>query len=120
GKVFINTIEASRADGGRHLVAGDVVRVWHDRPGSSRRRGPSRAGDLDIAYEDSAIIVVNKPAGLLTVPLPVRSEAGSVQERLEHAWRAQGKRKPFVVHRIDRDTSGLVLFAKHARAQQAL
>jgi 23S rRNA pseudouridine1911/1915/1917 synthase len=64
--------------------------------------------------------VVNKPPGLLAVPLPERSGAGSVQDALVGHLRSKGKRRPFVVHRIDRDTSGLVVFAKHADAQGRL
>jgi 23S rRNA pseudouridine1911/1915/1917 synthase len=81
-----------------------------------------RRDDLDIVFEDKSLIVINKPAGLLTVPLPLeRSHGGpSVYDRLAERLRAQGKRRPHVVHRIDRDTSGLVLFAKNQRTQQLL
>lgn len=75
---------------------------------------------LEIVYEDQALIVVNKPAGLLVVPLARRRDAPSVQEQLTSYLRPRGKRKPLVVHRIDRDTSGLVLFAKRADVQQRL
>jgi len=57
---------------------------------------------------------------MLAVPLERKIEAPSVFEQLVHHFRSHGKRKPLVVHRIDRDTSGLVVFAKHARAQQTL
>src|SRR4051794_29178698 len=71
GKVFINDAEAAADASGRALAAGDVVRVWMDRPGSARRRSHRPAGDngVQIVFEDDALIVVNKPAGLLTVPL---------------------------------------------------
>jgi len=65
------------------------------------------------------LVVVNKSAGLLSVPLPRKQEAPSVYDRLERYLRPQ-RRRPFVVHRIDRDTSGLVVFAKDPRTQQAL
>ena len=81
------------------------------------RPGPK---DLTVVYEDRAMIVINKPAGLLTVPLDRRSEAASVEELLVGYLRSRGKRRPFVVHRIDRDTSGLVLFAVRGDAQQRL
>ena len=77
-----------------------------------------RAG-LDIVYEDRVLIVVNKEAGLLSVPLPRRQDAPSVYGLLERYLRPR-RRRPFVVHRIDRDTSGLVVFAKDPRTQQAL
>ena len=121
GKVFLNEVECTVSDAATRLVAGDVVRVWMDRPGSaSRRPGPYKAGALDILYEDDALIVLNKPAGLLSVPLERRSQSPSIVTLLEDYFRSSGKRKPFVVHRIDLDTSGLVLFAKTSLAQQRL
>ena len=121
GKVFVNDIEVSLRDAARALAAGETVRLWQDRPGSSRpvsSRG--RTGDLDIVFEDAALLVLNKPAGLLSVPLERKLGASSVYDQLEDYFRSHGKRKPLVVHRIDRDTSGLVVFAKDARAQAAL
>ena len=121
GKIFVNGAEAGRAAAGSLLRCGDVVRVWMDRPGSARRqRGPTDAGDLEILHEDDLLLVVNKPAGLLAVPLERKSEAASAYEYLETHLRPHGKRRPLVVHRIDRDTSGLVVFAKTLRAQEQL
>ena len=121
GKVFVNDQEAGLADAATRLAAGDRVRLWTDRPGSARAKPRERrVEDISILYEDDALLVVNKPAGLLAVPLERRADAPSVFDRLEDHFRSHGKRKPLVVHRIDRDTSGLVVFAKHARAQQAL
>ena len=118
GKVFLNEVESGIADAGVKLVAGDVVRLWMDRPGSaSRQPGPFKKGALDILYEDDALIVLNKPAGLLSVPLERRSQSPSIVTLLEDYFRSSRKRKPFVVHRIDLDTSGLVVFAKTALAQ---
>src|SRR4029434_4376081 len=109
------------AEASRPLRAGDVVRVWMDRPGSARRRtGPFESRQLQIVFEDELLIVVNKPAGLLSVPLPNRDRTPSVFTLLEDHLRGHRHRRPFIVHRIDRDTSGLVLFAKTLRAQEAL
>jgi len=119
-KVFLNDVEASREDAARRLAAGDVVSLWIDRPGTARKTsGVARCG-LRIVYEDDALVVVDKDAGLLTVPLERREDAPSVYEAIEEHLRSRGKRKPFVVHRIDRDTSGLVVFAKSAGAQAHL
>jgi 23S rRNA pseudouridine1911/1915/1917 synthase len=120
GKVFINGVEAAAGAGSTRLGPGDRIRVWMDRPGSSRSRTPSRAGDLHILFEDEEIIVLDKPAGLLAVPLERKEHADSVVDQLVTHLRPQGKRKPLVVHRIDRDTSGLVVFAKTTTAQRAL
>ena len=121
GKVYVNDVEATLADAARRLAPEDVVRLWLDRPGSAKRRprtGP--AGDLDVIFEDDWVIAVNKPAGLLTVPLERSPEAPSVYDQIEQRFRSHGKRRPFPVHRIDQDTSGLVVFAKTASGQQAL
>lgn len=121
GKVYVNTVEVSLTDAARKLVAGDVVRVWMDRPGSARRKprtGP--VGELDIIFEDDVLLVVNKPAGILSVPLERKTELPSVYEQIEDRFRSHGKRRPFIVHRIDQDTSGLVVFAKDAESQRRL
>jgi 23S rRNA pseudouridine1911/1915/1917 synthase len=98
-----------------------VVRVWEDRPGSAKRRAsPYTSGDLHILYEDEHLIVLNKPPGLLAVPLEKRGEETSIYDQIVDHLRSHGKRKPFVVHRIDRDTSGVVLFAKDPHAGAAL
>src|SRR5262245_10304303 len=121
GKVFVNDSEVSPTDAGRRLATGDVVRVWADRPGSSRRRGlTGQVGELDVVYDDDVLIVVNKPAGILTVPLERRPDAPSVFAQIEDRLRPYGRRRPFPVHRIDHDTSGLVVFAKDAAAQRIL
>jgi 23S rRNA pseudouridine1911/1915/1917 synthase len=121
GKVFLNDVEVGLPDASRRLREGDIVRVWMDRPGSSKRRtGPFEFGQLQILFEDDALLVVNKPAGLLSVPLPHGDPTPSVFAMLEEHLRGHRHRRPLVVHRIDRDTSGLVLFAKTSGAQEAL
>ncbi len=122
GKVFVNDDEAGRADAARRLESGDRVRVWMDRPGSAKVRtaGPQSAGDVEIVFEDALLVVVNKPAGLLSVPLERKSAAPSAFDRIERHLRPSGKKRPLVVHRIDQDTSGLVVFAKEPDAQTRL
>lgn len=103
------------------LSPGDLVRVWMDRPGTAKR--PASLGDdrdLPILYEDDEIIVLNKPAGVLAVPLERQGDARSVFDDLKQYLRIRRKLRPFVVHRIDRDTSGLVLFARTPAARQHL
>jgi 23S rRNA pseudouridine1911/1915/1917 synthase len=121
GKVFINDEEASTADAARRLSALDRIRVWMDRPGSAKRRpGPHQADDLDILYEDDDLIAVNKPPGLLSVPLERKAGEESVFDQIDRHLRSHRARRPFTVHRIDRDTSGVVAFAKHAAAHAVL
>jgi 23S rRNA pseudouridine1911/1915/1917 synthase len=73
-----------------------------------------------VIYEDEWLLVVNKPAGLLSVPLERRSDVPSIYDQVEDRFRSHGKRRPFVVHRIDQDTSGLVVFAKDPQTQSRL
>ncbi len=86
------------------------------RAGAWRRR----SRDLRIVYEDDVLMVLDKPAGLLAVPLERRGGAPSIYDQVMEHLRPHGKRRPLVVHRIDRDTSGLVVFAKDAVAQGRL
>ena len=121
GKVFVNDHEASLADAGRRLAVADDVRVWQNRPGSAKRKSAvGRTADLDVVYEDEDLVVVNKPAGVLTVPLDRHPGVPSVYGQIVERLRSHSKRKPFVVHRIDQDTSGLVLFARTPQAQSHL
>src|SRR4051812_23600598 len=121
GKIFLNDAEATPRDARFKLKIGDAVRLWMDRPGSSRKisQRPPRAGELPIVYEDEALIVVNKPAGLLTVPLPRREEAAAVEDGLVRHLRSK-KGRLLVVPGIARDTWGLVMFAPGADAQARL
>ena len=123
GKVFVNDREMTLADAAARVAAGDIVRLWMDRPGTAKRRSSlGDLRDLPVVYEDDLLIVLNKSAGLLAVPLPLerRNDAPSVFEDLKIYLRQRARRRPFVVHRIDRDTSGLVLFAKTEGAQLTL
>jgi 23S rRNA pseudouridine1911/1915/1917 synthase len=76
-----------------------------------------------IAFEDGHVIIVEKPSGVSTVPYE-RKETGTAMDLVRAAWRQAGKRATttplYVVHRIDKDTSGLVCFAKTRLAERAL
>ena len=121
GKVYLNGAECTLRDASRALAAGDEVRLWMDRPGSARARPRTgQIGDLAIVFEDDDLIVVNKPPGVLSVPLERNPGVPSVYAQIEEKLRPHGKRRPFAVHRIDQDTSGLVVFAKTIAAQEHL
>jgi len=121
GRIYVNEIETTLADASLRLTAGVVIGIWMDKPGTARTpRRAVNAGALRIVYEDDAFIVLDKPAGLLSVPLDQRDAAPSAFEHVEDHLRSHGKKRPLVVHRIDQDTSGLVVFAKDARAQDDL
>src|SRR5260370_35278158 len=70
GRIFLNDREATIAVAARRLSAGDVFRLWADRPGSAKKKpvvGPDR--DLPIAYEDATLGVLSNPAGVLATPV---------------------------------------------------
>lgn len=78
---------------------------------------------IEILYQDQWIVVINKPSGLLCVPYP-GSKVRTAQSVLEELLRKQGevnnRHKPFVVHRLDRDTSGVMMFALSEQAQKVI
>lgn len=122
GKIFLSGVEQGLEDAGRRLVVGDRVRIWMDRPGSRPRRvfkARVLAG-LRLIFEDDDLVVVDKPAGLLTVPRTKIDRADTLVARLERALDPERKQRLFVVHRIDLGTTGLVVVARNARAHDHL
>lgn len=79
---------------------------------------------LDIVYEDDDLLVVNKPAGMVVHPGPgnVHISGTLVNAVLAHVpdLEVGGQRRPGIVHRLDKDTSGLIIVAKHDRALRHL
>ncbi len=79
--------------------------------------------DLDIVYEDKDIVVVNKPAGMVTHPAVGHSSGTLVHALLAHCTDLSGiggVTRPGIVHRLDKDTSGLIVAAKNDGAHLAL
>ena len=80
--------------------------------------------DLDIVYEDEHLLVVNKPKGLVVHPAPGHSGDTLVNGLLAHCKDSlsgiNGEKRPGIVHRIDKDTSGLLVIAKNDLAHQGL
>ena len=110
GQVRVND-RAGRA--GHTLIRGDTVTVTVTDPAPGRDLPPHPV-DLDIVYEDDALLVVDKPAGLVVHPAP-----GHRDDTLVNALIARGLRlsrgtgdRPGIVHRLDRDTSGLMVLAR--------
>lgn len=79
---------------------------------------------LNIVYEDDAIIVIDKPAGLVVHPAPGSPSGTLVNALLAHCGeslsRIGGVYRPGIVHRLDKDTSGIMVAAKNDKAHQAL
>lgn len=70
----------------------------------------ARTHHLEILFEDQHLVVIHKPHGMLSTPHP-GSRGKSAQEILRDRYRSRGKRTIFAVHRLDRDTSGIMMFA---------
>ena len=79
---------------------------------------------LDVVYEDEDVIVVNKPAGMVVHPAPGHADGTLVNALLHHCGDSLsgvgGEKRPGIVHRIDRDTSGLIIAAKNDAAHLGL
>ena len=79
---------------------------------------------LDVAFEDDDVIVVNKPRGMVVHPAPGHPDGTLVNALLYHCGHSLsgvgGEKRPGIVHRIDRDTSGLIIAAKNDMAHLAL
>ena len=75
---------------------------------------------LDIVYEDKYIIVINKPSHLLTISTDNEKEKTLFHKVIMYEKRKNKNNKVFIVHRLDKDTSGLVLFAKEEKLKYKL
>jgi len=79
---------------------------------------------LDVVYEDDALIVINKPTGMVVHPAPGSPDGTLVNALLHHCGDSLsgigGEKRPGIVHRIDKDTSGLLVVAKSDKAHHAL
>ncbi len=105
----------------RPVRAGDVVELSVPLPGPS---GPTAEKvDFPILYEDGHILVIDKPAGLVVHPAPGHA-AGTLVNGLLHYLPqiagVGGEDRPGIVHRLDRDTSGVMVVARTGRAHRSL
>jgi 23S rRNA pseudouridine1911/1915/1917 synthase len=118
GYVLVNGQEAKAS---RILALGDHVRVMLMPPEPTRLQ--AEALPLDILYEDEALVVINKPAGLVVHPAPGHAHGTLVNVILAHAPELAGSvtgERPGIVHRLDKDTSGLMVIAKTPLALEHL
>lgn len=117
GKVFVDGAVVTAVDA--RVVRGQTVEV---RLAAPRPRDPLR--EAVIVYDDAHVVVIDKPVGVSSVPYEDR-EQGTAMDLIRGAWkRMQGRGATevplHVVHRIDRATSGLLMFAKTKRAELGL
>ncbi|RJF75815.1 RluA family pseudouridine synthase [Rhodopseudomonas palustris] len=120
---------------GRVAVAGNAVRdpAYHASPGETITIdvpppvAPEPQGEaiaLDIVYEDDDLIVINKPRGLVVHPAAGHETGTLVNALIAHCGASLsgigGVRRPGIVHRLDKDTTGLMVVAKNDKAHQSL
>jgi 23S rRNA pseudouridine1911/1915/1917 synthase len=108
-QVFVDGQPVSQFD--HPLVPGSLVTVQWDR--ESTRKPPTRSR-LNIVFEDADLIVIDKPSGLLTVATDLEKRRTAYSQLSDHVKLEDPDNKIFVVHRLDRETSGLLLFAKNS------
>ena len=119
GRVRVNGKPAAKS---ARLSGGETVTV--DVPQLRETALPPQDIPLDVVYEGDDVIVVNKPTGLVVHPAPGHPDGTLVNALLHHCGDSLsgigGEKRPGIVHRIDRDTSGLIIAAKNDAAHLAL
>lgn len=108
GSVRVNGQSITRHD--HALNPGDKVEIKVER--AARHAAPPMPKGLEIIHEDDAIIVLNKGAGWLTIALDSGKGRTAYSALTDHVRAADPRNRVWIVHRLDRDTSGLVVFAK--------
>ncbi|MEK9671974.1 MAG: RluA family pseudouridine synthase [Rhodospirillaceae bacterium] len=110
------------AEAKRKVRAGDRFVLTVPAPAPAKPQ--AQAMDLDIVYEDSELIVVNKPKGLVVHPAAGNPDRTLVNALIAHCGAGLsgigGEMRPGIVHRLDKDTSGLLVAAKTDAAHQSL
>ena len=105
-----------------HVGPGDTITI--DVPEAAPAEPRPEAIALDIAYEDDDIIVINKQAGLVVHPAAGHETGTLVNALIAHCGASLsgigGVRRPGIVHRLDKDTTGLMVVAKNDRAHPSL
>jgi 23S rRNA pseudouridine1911/1915/1917 synthase len=105
-----------------HVAPGDTITIDVPEAAAAEPKGENIA--LDIVFEDDNIIVVNKPAGLVVHPAAGHETGTLVNALIAHCGTSLsgigGVRRPGIVHRLDKDTTGLMVVAKNDLAHQSL
>ena len=119
GDVLVNGAPTAK----NYRLTGDET-VALTRPEAEDAAVEAQDIPLDVVYEDDDVIVVNKPVGLVVHPAPGHPDGTLVNALLHHCGDSLsgigGEKRPGIVHRIDRDTSGLIIAAKNDAAHLAL
>jgi 23S rRNA pseudouridine1911/1915/1917 synthase len=120
GSVTVGT--APIRDPAYHVTSGDTITIDVPEAAAAEPLGENIA--LDIVYEDDDIVVINKPSGLVVHPAAGHETGTLVNALIAHCGASLsgigGIRRPGIVHRLDKDTTGLMVVAKNDRAHQSL
>lgn len=113
-------LNGQAAKGKEKVQPGDQIRL--DPPAPTPLEAKPEPMPLDIVYEDDQVIVVNKPQGMVVHPAPGHPDGTLVNGLLAHTTFAgiNDVLRPGIVHRIDKDTSGLLMVAKTQTAMLSL
>jgi 23S rRNA pseudouridine1911/1915/1917 synthase len=118
----VNVEGAIAEDAGHKLKPGQTVTVA--LPAAKPAEPQAEHIDLDVVFEDKHLIVINKPAGLVVHPAAGHENGTLVNALLAHCGDSLsgigGVKRPGIVHRLDKDTSGLLVIAKNDAAHQSL
>ncbi len=119
GEILVNE---RKSKPGYILRLGDEVRLLQDTAKSYTNSAKPRSIPLEIIYEDEDLLVINKVAGMVVHPAPGHADDTLVNALLACYPELQGVEglRPGIVHRLDKDTSGLIIVAKNAPTQAAL
>jgi 23S rRNA pseudouridine1911/1915/1917 synthase len=113
GQVSVNDKETTQFD--HPLQTGDIVVIqWEKIMEEDKPLG------LDILHEDDDLIVIIKEAGLLSISGGKETELTAHRQLMDYVRKAHPKNRVYIVHRLDRDTSGVMVFAKNEKTKQAL
>ena len=115
-------VNGSVARANHRLAPGDAVEVLLPPPAVETHL-LAQAIPLDILFEDADLLVVNKPAGMVVHPAPGHEAGTLVNAVLHHVpdlIGIGGEKRPGIVHRLDKDTSGVMVVAKHDQALRDL
>jgi 23S rRNA pseudouridine1911/1915/1917 synthase len=118
GSVLVN---GRRVKPSHSVAPGETIDIIFPRP--PRPEAQPEDIPLDIVYEDEVVLVVNKPAGMVTHPAHAHYSGTLVNALLHHSSRLSQlntELRPGIVHRLDKETSGLLVVAKTDQAHQAL
>ncbi|GJL51029.1 MAG: pseudouridine synthase [Nitrospirales bacterium] len=116
GRIRVNTFIVKPS---QKVKPGDTITL--DRPQPSALKVEGKTVSLEIIYEDEVLIVVNKPAGVVMHPTSGNWAGTLLNGVLDHFQATnQDKLTPGIVHRLDKDTSGLLVIAKNREAHRTL